>query len=67
MGKFCEHMDQLIEKLNERDGLTGEKRKFITYYKIGGYSLIAQFNVLVQSWILNGVWHLGKGEEKIMK
>jgi hypothetical protein len=47
MGKFCEHMDQLIEKLNERDGLTGEKRKFITYYKIGGYSLIAQFNVLV--------------------
>jgi hypothetical protein len=27
MGKFCEHMDQLIEKLNERDGLTGEKKK----------------------------------------
>jgi hypothetical protein len=27
MGKFCEHMDQLIEKLNERDGLTGEEKK----------------------------------------
>jgi len=48
MGKFCEHMDQLIEKLNERDGLTGKKKKkFITYYKIGGYSFIAQFNVPV--------------------
>jgi hypothetical protein len=47
MGKFCEHMDQLIEKLNERDGLTGEEKKIITYYKIGGYSFIAQFIVLV--------------------
>jgi hypothetical protein len=27
MGKFCADMDQLIEKLNERDGLTGEKKK----------------------------------------
>jgi hypothetical protein len=27
MGKFCEHMDQLIEKFNERDGLTGEEKK----------------------------------------
>jgi hypothetical protein len=26
MGKFCEHMDQLIERFNERDGLTGEEK-----------------------------------------
>jgi len=27
MGKFCEHMDQLVEKFNERDGSTGEEKK----------------------------------------
>jgi len=27
MGNFCELMDQLIEKLNERDSLTGEGKK----------------------------------------
>jgi hypothetical protein len=48
MGKFCEHMDQLIQKLNERGGLTGEEKKIHNIlYKIGGYSFIAQFIVLV--------------------
>jgi hypothetical protein len=47
MGKFCEHMDQLTGKLNEKNGLIGEEKQFVTYYKTSDYSFIAQFIVLV--------------------
>jgi hypothetical protein len=56
MGKFCEHMDQLTEKLNERDGLTGEEKKFITYYKI--WWLFIHCSIHCAGIVLDPEWSL---------
>ncbi len=56
MGKFCEHIDQLIEKLNERDSLTGEEKKF--HNRLQDWWLLIHCSIQCAGIVLDPEWSL---------